>query len=79
MPEILRGSEPRFEDMVRYMESASEGLAHHFAVEDDVLRLKTNIRGGPLLCRSSDAGSEEVSTCSGGRRLKSAEARNRGK
>ena len=48
MPEILRGSEPRFEDMVRYMESASEGLAHHFAVEDDELRLKTNIRGGPL-------------------------------
>ena len=45
MPEILRGSEPRFEDMVRYMESASEGLAHHFAVEDDELRLKTNIRG----------------------------------
>jgi hypothetical protein len=33
----------------------------------------------PLLCRFSDAGSEEVSTCSGGRRLKSAEARNRGK
>jgi hypothetical protein len=25
--EILRGSEPRFEDMVRYMESASECLA----------------------------------------------------
>ena len=48
MPEILRGSEPRFEDMVCYMESASEGLAHHFAVEDDELRLKTNIRGGPL-------------------------------
>ena len=43
MPEILRGSEPRFEDMVRYMESASEGLAHHFAVEDDELRLKMNI------------------------------------
>jgi hypothetical protein len=43
VPEILRGSEPRFEDMVRYMESASEGLAHHFAVEDDELRLKTNI------------------------------------
>jgi hypothetical protein len=48
VPEILRGSEPRFEDMVRYMESASEGLAHHFTVEDDELRLKTNIRGGPL-------------------------------
>jgi hypothetical protein len=51
------GAGPRFEDMVRYMESASEGLAHHFAVEDDELRLKTNIRGGPLsaqprLCRA---------------------------
>ena len=34
---------------------------------------------GPLMCRFSDAGSEEVSTCSGGRRLKSAEARNRRK
>jgi len=33
----------------------------------------------PLMCRFSDAGSEEVSTYSGGRRLKSAEARNRGK
>jgi hypothetical protein len=53
VPEILRGSEPRFEDMVRYMESASEGLAHHFAVEDDELRLKTNIRGGPLSARLS--------------------------
>ena len=33
---------------------------------------------GQLLCRFSDAGNEEASTCSGGRRLKSAEARNRG-
>jgi hypothetical protein len=33
----------------------------------------------PLLCRFSDAGSDEASTCSGGRRLKSAKARNRGK
>src|SRR6516225_5317032 len=24
------------------------GLAHHFAVESDDLRLKTNVRGGPL-------------------------------
>jgi len=35
-------------DMVRYTERASEGLAHHFAVESDELRLKTNVRGGPL-------------------------------
>jgi hypothetical protein len=56
VPEILRGSEPRFEDMARYMESASEDLAHHFAIKDDELRLKTNIRGGPLsalTCRYS--------------------------
>jgi hypothetical protein len=33
----------------------------------------------PLLCRFSDAGSEEPSTRSGDRRLKSAKARNRGK
>ena len=56
MPEILRGSEPRFEDMVRYMESVSEGLAYHFAVADDELRLKTNIgvarsrRVSPVAC-----------------------------
>ena len=31
------------------------------------------------LCRFSDAGVDEASTCSGGRRLKSAKARNRGK
>src|SRR6202007_1403801 len=35
-------------DMVRETERASEGLAHHFAVESDELRLKTNVRGGPL-------------------------------
>jgi hypothetical protein len=34
--------------MVRYTEWASEGLAHHFAVESDELRLKTNVRGGAL-------------------------------
>jgi len=38
--EILHGSEPRCDDMVRYTEWASEGLAHHFAVESDELRLK---------------------------------------
>ena len=35
--------------------------------------------GFPLLCRFSDAGSDEPLTHSGGRRLKSAKARNRGK
>jgi hypothetical protein len=34
---------------------------------------------GPQLCRFSDAGSDDPSTRSGGRRLKSAKARNRGK
>ena len=62
MPEILRGSEPRFEDMVRYMESASEGLAHHFAVEDDELRLKTNIRGGPLSAHLARCGAFRLSS-----------------
>jgi len=32
-----------------------------------------------LMCRFSDAGIDEASTCSGGRRLKSAKARNRGR
>jgi hypothetical protein len=37
------------------------------------------IASWPLLCRFSDAGSDDPSTRSGGRRLKSAKARNRGK
>jgi hypothetical protein len=42
--------------MVRYTERASEGLAHHLVVDSDELRLKTNVRGGPLSGRVSDAG-----------------------
>ena len=38
-PKILHGSELRCNDMVRYTEWVSEGLAHHFAVESDELRL----------------------------------------
>jgi hypothetical protein len=34
--------------MVHYTEWASEGLAHHFAVESDELTLKTNARCCPL-------------------------------
>ena len=34
---------------------------------------------GPLLCRFSDAGSDDLATRSGDRRPKSAKARNRGK
>ena len=32
-PEILHASDPRFDDMVQYMDWASEGFAHRFAVE----------------------------------------------
>lgn len=34
-PEVLRGGDPRFEDMVRYMEWASEGFDHHFEIAGD--------------------------------------------
>lgn len=33
--EVLRAGDPRFADMVRYMEWASEGLSHKFTVEGD--------------------------------------------
>src|SRR5271156_3561778 len=46
-------SEPRCDDMVGYMEWASEGSAHQFAVESDELWLKTNVRVGPLTARLS--------------------------
>jgi len=34
-PEILHAGDPRFDDMVRYMEWASEGFTHHFVVDGD--------------------------------------------
>jgi poly-gamma-glutamate capsule biosynthesis protein CapA/YwtB (metallophosphatase superfamily) len=34
-PEILHAGDPRFDDMVRYMEWASEGFAHRFTVAGD--------------------------------------------
>lgn len=34
-PEILRNGDPRFDDMVRFMDWASEGFAHRFVVEGD--------------------------------------------
>jgi hypothetical protein len=44
------------------------------------LALKNSVeREGPEMCRFLDAGSDDPSTRSGGRRLKSAKARNRGK
>jgi poly-gamma-glutamate capsule biosynthesis protein CapA/YwtB (metallophosphatase superfamily) len=38
-PEILRASDPRFDDMVRYMEWASEGFTHHFAIDGDEIAI----------------------------------------
>ena len=37
-----------------------------------------SLRVSPLLCRFSDAGNDDLTTRSGGRRPKSAKARNRG-
>ncbi len=34
-PEVLRKGDPRFDDMVRYVDWASEGFDHSFAVEGD--------------------------------------------
>jgi poly-gamma-glutamate capsule biosynthesis protein CapA/YwtB (metallophosphatase superfamily) len=34
-PEILHAGDPRFDDMLRYMEWASDGFAHRFTVEGD--------------------------------------------
>jgi len=34
-PEVLRKGDPRFDDMVRYMDWASEGFDHKFAVDGD--------------------------------------------
>lgn len=34
-PEILHADDPRFNDMLRYMEWASDGFAHRFTVEGD--------------------------------------------
>jgi hypothetical protein len=45
-------------------------------LQQALLLFRTDIR---RLCRFSDAGSDDPSTRSGGRRLKSAKARNRGK
>jgi poly-gamma-glutamate synthesis protein (capsule biosynthesis protein) len=34
-PEILHATDPRFDDMLRFMEWASEGFAHQFSVQGD--------------------------------------------
>jgi poly-gamma-glutamate synthesis protein (capsule biosynthesis protein) len=38
-PEILHPGDPRFDDMVRYMEWASEGFTHHFTVDGDEIAI----------------------------------------
>jgi poly-gamma-glutamate synthesis protein (capsule biosynthesis protein) len=38
-PEILHAGDPRFDDMVRYMEWASENVAHRFTVEGDEIAI----------------------------------------
>ena len=34
-PEVLRNGDPRFDDMVRYMDWASDGFDHKFRVDGD--------------------------------------------
>lgn len=38
-PEILRSSDPRFGDMLAYMEDVSEGFPHKFVVDGDEIRV----------------------------------------
>jgi poly-gamma-glutamate synthesis protein (capsule biosynthesis protein) len=38
-PEILHAGDPRFDDMVRYMQWASEGFAHRFTIKGDEVNI----------------------------------------
>jgi poly-gamma-glutamate synthesis protein (capsule biosynthesis protein) len=38
-PEILKAGDPRFTDMLRYMEWASESFAHRFAIDGDEIAI----------------------------------------
>jgi len=38
-PEILKAGDPRFADMLRYMEWASEGFAHRFVIDGDEIAI----------------------------------------
>ena len=38
-PEILQAGDPHFTDMLRYIEWASEGFAHRFAVTGDEIAI----------------------------------------
>jgi poly-gamma-glutamate synthesis protein (capsule biosynthesis protein) len=47
-PEVLRADDPRFDDLVRYMDWASEGFEHSFARNGDevvVLPARTHATG----------------------------------
>jgi poly-gamma-glutamate synthesis protein (capsule biosynthesis protein) len=43
-PEILHAGDPRFDDMMRYMDWASEGFAHRFTVEGDEIAVSDPAR-----------------------------------
>ena len=45
-PEVLRKSDPRFDDMVRFMDWASEGFDHRFTVEGDEVVVTGNGTAG---------------------------------
>jgi poly-gamma-glutamate synthesis protein (capsule biosynthesis protein) len=45
-PEVLRKSDPRFDDMVRFMDWASEGFDHRFTVEGDEVVVSGNGTAG---------------------------------
>lgn len=40
-PEVLKNGDPRFDDMVRYMDWASEGFDHRFTVAGDEVKITT--------------------------------------
>jgi hypothetical protein len=56
-----------------------EAHLRRLAIQNERQALGEDAVKYPLLCRFSDAGGDKSSTRSGGRRLKSAKARNRGK
>ena len=39
-PEVLHNGDPRFDDMVRYMEWTSDGFDHNFRVDGDEVVIK---------------------------------------
>jgi poly-gamma-glutamate synthesis protein (capsule biosynthesis protein) len=47
-PEVLHHGDPRFDDMVRYMDWASEGFDHSFAVDGDEVVITGGTSTKPL-------------------------------